>query len=150
MRDEMKRLASRLEELGKHVTRISLGPFLWNAIASARGLEALFSHEERTSFADAHEAVAGWLADEARYPLPIKVAEAINAIRPKPDIVFLYRSGVFAPALTAMSSFLKGMQRKVAIPTVLFYSGKREGEWNLRYMGIAERELPSSYHVRIY
>jgi len=150
MREEMTRLARRLDGAGKRVACLSLGPFLWKAIEAARGLDALFAHEEKTSFFDAHEVVAGWLSDPARFPLPEKVAAAINAIAPRPDIVFLYRASVFGPALAAMSTLVKGLHRKVTIPTVLFYPGTREGEWNLRFQGVAERELPSSYHVRIY
>lgn len=151
VRKKVERLRARLEREGKPVAVRSLAPFLWEAIESARGKDALFQHEEMTSFSTAEEAVSGWLADKNRFPLGSKVAEMLNSLKPAPHVAFLYRAGAFAPALAAVSSLLRSMHGKTRVPTVLFYPGKREGEWNLRFMGLSQqRDLPSSYHVRIY
>ena len=147
MRDEMSRLGTRLENGGKGVLVISLAQLMWEAIKKTRGLDYVVRTEKQFGFHKAQMTVHNLLSKLS--PFPDMLTERIAALHPDRHIVFLTRAGTFAPALYRMSKLLDEMHGRTMVPMVLFYPGEKEGESELRFMGIEGREGISGYNYRV-
>ena len=77
------------------------------------------------------------------------LTEQMQGLDPKRDIVFLTRAAALAPVIYRMSKLLDEMHRRTMVPIILFYPGEREGESELRFMGIQGREGISGYNYRV-
>ncbi len=155
LRRELNNLAARLRR--KHDWRVyfvSLGALLWKAIERCEGLEAVVELERAEGLEAAQEQIYTYLTEEFWQPLPRLVAEAIEALeatQPDRDLVFLYRAAAFAPNLYSMSRLINELaDEEVQVPVVLFYPGRREGTFGLRYMNLSDRAALGNYRVQIY
>ena len=155
LRRELNNLAARLRRKQNwRVHFVSLGTLLWEAIERCEGLEAVVELERAEGFQAAQEQIYTYLTEEFWQPLPRLVAEAIaaqKATQPDRDLVLLYRAGAFAPNLYSMSRLMNELSDEgVQVPVVLFYPGRREGTFGLRYMNLEDRAALGNYRVQIY
>lgn len=150
MRRQVHLLARRLEsEHGMIARQVALADLLHEGVSCTRGWPAVEALERAVGFERAQEAVAALLAGP-KFDLVEALAARINALTPRPDVVFLVRVGALAPALLHVSAILKAMKGRTAVPTVLFYPGTSAGVTGLRFYGMKHRDLLASYHVNIY
>ncbi len=154
LRREANKLAARLRHQNWRVHFLSLAALLWKAIEACEGLDTLAELEREEGFQAAQAQVFTYLTEDFWQPLPPLVAEAIANLGAKDshrDVVFLYRAGAFAPAMYSMSRLINELaDHGVRVPVVLFYPGRREGTFGLRYMNLPERAALGNYRVQIY
>lgn len=149
LRKEAKLLATRLENKGKSIVTISLGQLMWEGIEKSRGVEYIVQTEKRFGFNKAQETANNLLSSPNFCPLPDMLLEKMEGLDSTKHIVFLTRAGALAPAIYRMSKLLDEMHRRTEVPIILFYPGDKEGETELRFMGIEGREGISGYNYRV-
>lgn len=150
LRQQVRLLATRLNNLGKEVVTISLAELLWEAISSTEGIDTLIELEQERGFEAAQEQATIYLSDEDWSPLPNLLTQNLTSLDPKKHIVFLTRAASMAPAIYQMSRLLDEMQGRTRVITILFYPGTLEGTTGLRFMGLKDREALGNYRVKIY
>jgi hypothetical protein len=147
VRQEIALLRTRLEQVGKRVTTISLAECMQSAL-DAEGLdaEALAGAERSVGVTATIETIHEVLSNYR--PLDRVVADRIPAdADPLRDIVFLVRAGALFPVYRT-SSLLEQLKGKVHIPAVLFYPGVLEGAAGLRFMGVLDAD--HNYRPKIF
>lgn len=147
LRAELALLSTRLEQLGKRVTSISLAECLADALA-AEGLttERIASAEKRTGTERMIDTIHMVLS--RRRPLDDLVAARIpQEADPARDIVFIVRAGALFPFYRT-SSLLEQLKGKLDVPAVLFYPGELDGVAGLKFMGVLEAE--HNYRPKIF
>lgn len=146
LRKELALLATRLEQAGKRVTRISLAECLAEAMTSVQPLEDWFDAERRQGTATVVDTIHAVLAEYA--PLDDLVAQRMpgdpDALR---DVVLIHRTGALFPVYRTFS-LLEQLKGRVVVPTVLFYPGTLDGAAGLRFMGVLEAE--HNYRPKIF
>ena len=147
LRGEITLLRTRLEQIGKRVTTISLAVCLDMALERA-GLTAkrIDMAEKRTGTHKMVDTLHKVLAD--RQPLDVLVAELLPE-HPDPlvDIVFITRAGALFPFYRT-SSLLEQLTDRVATPAILFYPGDLDGAAGLRFMSVLDAE--HNYRPKIF
>lgn len=147
LRSELALLRTRLEQVGKRVTTISLAECLAEALA-AEGLttERIARAEKQTGIEKMLDTVHMILS--RRQPLDDLVAARIppdaEATR---DVVLIVRAGSLFPFYRT-SSLLEQLMGKLDIPAVLFYPGELDGVVGLKFMGVLEAE--HNYRPKIF
>lgn len=147
VRQETALLKTRLEQLGKRVTIVSLSECTWEAL-EAEGLDAVaLGQAERTAGLEAAiETVHEVLSDYQ--PLDALVAGRIPTdANPLHDVVLIVRAGSLFPVYRT-SSLLEQLKGKVTVPAVLFYPGDLDGAAGLRFMGVLDAE--HNYRPKIF
>jgi len=147
LRKEASLLATRLENKGKKVVTISLAQLMWEGIEKTRRVSYVIQTEKRFGFNMAQTTVNNLLSKLS--PLPDMLAKRIEGLDQNKHIVFLTRAAALAPVIYRMSKLLDEMHRQTMVPIILFYPGDREGETELRFMGIEGREGISGYNYRV-
>jgi hypothetical protein len=141
--------ATRLRNAGKRVHVISVAQLLWRAIHDNEGVDAIADEEQQLGFSRAQSTVSTLLSVEAFLPLPGQVEQRIRGLDPKTDIVFLVRVASLAPAIYRSAKLLDEMHGRTMVPILLFYPGTLDGENNLRFMDLPEREQTGAYDYRV-
>lgn len=153
-RAETGRFKTRLENRGKKVLVISLAELLWQVISSHDTLENVIANEKKFGFKRVADDINAYLSLPDFSPLFRMVLNRIQAANASANshIVFLTRAASMAPNLYRMSILLNELHGKTMVPTILFYPGIKEGEAQLRYMGMEGRDAisRSNYRVKIY
>lgn len=149
MRKEMQRLKIRLENRGKQIHLLSLGQLFWEAVRRCDSVENIVTLEKKLGFNRVTETVRTYLSDPDFAPLPNLVLERIRDGDPEKDVIFLYRAAAMAPGFYRMSVLLNELQGKTLVPLILFYPGRKDGETQLRFMGMEGRQAISSYNYRV-
>jgi hypothetical protein len=149
IRGGLRKLEARLKNEGKDVIFISLAELLWQGIDETRGMEYIVEAEQKYGYKMAERTVANLISSKKFRPLPDMLTEHLQELDPRKTIVFLVRAGAMAPSTYRMSKLLDEMHGRIMIPLVLFYPGEREGEGELRFMGIEGREGISGYNYRV-
>lgn len=147
LRGELAMLRTRLEQMGKRVTTVSLAECLAEALA-AEGLttERIASAEKRTGSEKMIDTIH--MVVSRRRPLDDLVAARIpEDADPRRDIVFIVRAGSLFPFYRT-SSLLEQLKGKLDVPAVLFYPGELDGVAGLRFMGVLEAE--HNYRPKIF
>jgi len=150
LRRELRLLATRLEQAGRHVHFVSLADLLWQAIDETEGMDAIVELEKERGFDIAQQQVTTYLSDHDWRPLTDLLAEHLQGLDPQRDIVFLTHAGAMGPAIYQMSQLLDLMQGRTAVTTILCYPGTIEGTTGLRFMDLKDREALGNYRVKIY
>lgn len=147
LRAELALLSTRLEQIGKRVTHISLAECLSDALTSA-GIttERIASAEKRTGTEKMVDTVHMLIS--RLHPLDDLVAARIpQEPDPTRDIVFIVRAGSLFPFYRT-SSLLEQLKGKLDVPAVLFYPGELDGVAGLKFMGVLEAE--HNYRPKIF
>jgi len=150
LRQQVRLLATRLNNIGKEVVTISLAELLWEAMSSTEGIDTLIELEQERGFEVAQEQATIYLSDEDWSPLPNLLTQSLKSLDPKKHIVFLTRAASMAPSIYQMSRLLDEMQGRTRVMTILFYPGTLEGTTGLRFMGLKDREALGNYRIKIY
>ena len=146
-RAELALFRTRLEQLGKHITTVSLADCLADALA-AEGMttQRLASAERQTGTAKMVDTIH--MVISRRRPLDdLVVARMPDDAHPERDIVFIVRAGSLFPFYRT-SSLLEQLKCKLDVPAVLFYPGKLDGVAGLKFMGVLEPE--HNYRPKIF
>lgn len=147
VRAEISMLYTRLESLGKKITRISLAECMLSAL-EAEGVtqEALSEQEKMVGLDTVTDTVHQVLSQYQ--PLDHVVLDRMPKDGdPTKDIVSITRAGFLFPVYRT-SSLLEQLMGTVQIPTVLFYPGSMDGAAGLKFMGILDAE--HNYRPRIF
>ncbi len=147
VRRQVSLLRTRLEQVGKRVTVISLAECLDAALeAEGMGTEALIDAEKSVGLEATVETIFQILSDYQ--PLDTLVASRIPSdADPLRDLVFIVRAGALFP-MYRTSALLEQLKGKVQVPAVLFYPGELDGAAGLRFMGVLDAE--HNYRPKIY
>lgn len=147
LRQEIALLRTRLEQIGKRVTVISLAECLSEALeAEGMGPEALVDAEKSVGLDATVETVFQILSEYQ--PLDELVARRIpQDADPQRDVVFIVRAGALFP-MYRTSALLEQLKGKVHVPAVLFYPGELDGAAGLRFMGVLDAE--HNYRPKIF
>lgn len=147
LRAELALLKTRLEQMGKRITTISLADCLADALA-AEGLttQRIEDAEKRTGIEKMIDTIH--MVISRRRPIDDLVAARIpeqsDSAR---DIVFIVRAGSLFPFYRT-SSLLEQLKGKLEVPAVLFYPGELDGVAGLKFMGVLEAE--HNYRPKIF
>jgi len=147
LRAELALLRTRLEQIGKRITTISLADCLADALA-AEGLtnQRIGNAEKRTGTEKMVDTIH--MVISRRQPLDDLVAARIpEKAEPTRDIVFIVRAGSLFPFYRT-SSLLEQLKGKIEVPAVLFYPGELDGVAGLKFMGVLEAE--HNYRPKIF
>jgi hypothetical protein len=146
LRRELTMLATRLTQIGKRVTRISLAECLQAAMTSQRPLEDWYKAERSGTVEDTVQTITNILEKYA--PLVDLVAERMPVDPdPRADIVLISRTGALFPVYRTFS-LLEQLKGRVLVPTILFYPGDLDGASGLRFMG--ELDAEHNYRPKIF
>ena len=147
LRSELDLLATRLENAGKRITRISLADCLFSAIAS-EGYTAqdMLENEPVTGVQTMVDTIHSIL--ESSHPLVDLVAAKLPADQsPTKDVVLLNRTGALFPVYRS-HALLEQMKGRLNVPAVLFYPGELDGPTGLSFMGALDPD--PNYRPRIF
>jgi Domain of unknown function (DUF1788) len=147
VRQEVAMLQTRLEQVGKRVTTISLAECMCEALeAEGLGTEALIDAEKSVGLEATIDTIHQILSEYR--PLDSLVASRIpDDADPLHDIVFIVRAGALFPVYRT-SSLLEQLKGKVHVPAILFYPGELDGAAGLRFMGVLDAE--HNYRPKIF
>jgi bacteriophage exclusion system BrxB-like protein len=146
LRRQVTLLATRLEQVGKRVMRISLAECLEEAITSQQSLDTWYEAERRVGTQKVVETIHAVLADYQ--PLVELVARRLpEDPDPERDVVLITRTGALFPVYRTFS-LLEQLAGRVVVPTVLFYPGTLDGAAGLRFMGVLDAE--HNYRPKIF
>jgi hypothetical protein len=147
VRQEVALLRTRLDQMGKRVTTISLAECMSSALhAEGLSAEALAEAEQAVGTTATIETIHEVLSSYR--PLDQIVAERIPSdADPLRDIVFLVRAGALFPVYRT-SSLLEQLKGRVHVPSVLFYPGVLDGAAGLRFMGVLDAD--HNYRPKIF
>src|SRR5947209_148107 len=87
LRQEINRLGTRLENVGKEVHNISMSEFLWKAIDETEGMDVVINLEREEGFRRAQDQVTTYLADKDFKPLAEMLKERLALLDTKKSIV---------------------------------------------------------------
>ncbi|WP_345795220.1 BREX protein BrxB domain-containing protein [Thauera sp. JM12B12] len=147
LRAELAMLTTRLEQIGKRVTTISLAECLADALA-AEGLTTarIANAEKRTGTEKMTDTIHKVISE--RRPLDDLVAARMpKEADPLRDVVFIVRAGSLFPFYRT-SSLLEQLKGKLDVPAVLFYPGELDGVAGLKFMGVLDAD--HNYRPKIF
>ncbi len=147
LRGELAMLTTRLEQIGKRVTTISLAECLADALA-AEGLTTarIANAEKRTGTEKMTDTIHKVISE--RRPLDDLVAARMpQEADPLRDVVFIVRAGSLFPFYRT-SSLLEQLKGKLDVPAVLFYPGELDGVAGLKFMGVLDAD--HNYRPKIF
>jgi hypothetical protein len=147
LRGELSLLKTRLEQIGKRVTVISLAHCLEECLKrEGLSLKRIETAEKLTGLDKMADTMLEILS--VRQPLDQLVAEQIpQGADPCIDVVLITRAGALFPFYRT-SSLLEQLKGKIHVPSVLFYPGDLEGPAGLRFMGVLDAE--HNYRPKIF
>jgi len=138
LRRELALLRTRLEQVGKRVTLISLAELLQAAIEAESSIHDLIEAERTVGLAQAVDTVHEILSQYK--PLDDIVVERMPTDpNPLRDVVLIVRAGALFP-MYRTSSLLEQLKGRVEVPSILFFPGELDGAAGLRFMGVFDAE----------
>ena len=148
-RKEAALLATRVMNAGKRVHFISVARILWKAIDETEGVDAIADEERQFGLNRAQETVSTILSDESFVPLSSELEQGMKKMDPAVDVVFLVRTACLGPAIYRCAKLLDEMHGRTMVPIILFYPGSLEGNTNLRFLDLPDREQTGAYNYRV-
>ena len=146
LRVQVSLLVTRLTQMGKRVSRISLARCLDEAMQSQRPLEDWFAAEREQGTDTIVETVHSVLS-EYKPLVDLVAAQMPDDPDPLRDIVLIMRTGALFPVYRTFS-LLEQLKGRVTVPTILFYPGDLDGAAGLRFMGVLDAD--HNYRPKIF
>lgn len=145
VRDEVDKLATRLENQARTCRRVSLAELMFDVLEATESIEQWEEVERTLGLSDVLESLPAVLQEDGG--LVTRVLDEASELDPDTGVLFLMHAGAFFPFFRT-SSLLSQLENKLHVPTVLLYPGQRKGKSGLRFMGKAEAE--HAYRAAIY
>jgi hypothetical protein len=124
--------AAKLRNLGFEVERVSFSDLIWQLLEASGRWEEWLSVEGEADQEQVNEAVRSVLTGEAG--LIAKVAEVVSQPRPH-TIVFLTETEMLHPYFR-VRVLESALHDRVMVPTVVFYPGRRSGQYGLHFLNL--------------
>jgi hypothetical protein len=130
---------------------VSVSRLVWNAIRESDGVNYLFKTElQDNGVLAAQDDVRGRLVPGEPLALGEQIIEVLNGLSPKPDVLFLVRTGGIAPHVYRSSTLLDDLQKLgLSIPTILCYPGSAVVGTDLRFYDLPGAEGLGAYNYRV-
>lgn len=149
LRQELSLLKTRLEQLGKRITNISLMDCMMEALASAGVTPEDLVENEKMLGRNGHKQVAQTVHQVLSEYAPLDqlvLSKVPQNGDPRRDIIWITRAGALYPCYRT-STLIEHFQAKLEIPGVLFYPGEIVPPAGLSFMGVHEAE--HNYRAKI-
>jgi bacteriophage exclusion system BrxB-like protein len=131
LRTKLPLWSAMLRQDGKEVATLSLADLVWNLIDASGRWHDWLEVEPEAELMQINEAVRDVLRAETG--LVETVAEYVA--QPIPDrVLFLTDAGLVHPYFR-LRSLESGLHDRVHVPTVVFYPGRRSGQYGLHFLG---------------
>jgi len=130
LKKNLARLMSRIRDAGFEVRRISLGDILWNAVDESGRWDMWLELEPDADADQINESVCDVLRHENN--LVSRVADAVESA-PSGSIVFITEAELLHPYFRTRT-IESWLHDKVKTPTVIFYPGRRSGQYGLHFL----------------
>jgi hypothetical protein len=128
----LPRWISALGKAGYKILRISLGDMLWNAIEESGRWDDWLAAESAADPAELNAAVQDVLSQPSG--LADRVAELVEAA--SPDTVVLMTEAEMLHPYFRTRTIESRLHDRVRAPTVIFYPGRRSGQYGLHFLDI--------------
>ena len=130
LKKHLPRWTSRIREAGFEVRRVSLADILWETIDKSGRWDSWLELEAEADADQINEAVRDVLRQGDA--LVDRVVEAVEAI-PERTVVFLAGAEMLHPYFRTRTIESR-LHDKVKAPTVIFYPGRRSGQYGLHFL----------------
>jgi len=155
-RRQLRLFAHAAEQQNRKVRFISLSKLVWNAVKESDGeCESLFETELQDGFDSAQlkevtNILDGKSGESQPLALSAQIISRAASFQPKPDLIFLVRTGGLAPNIYRSSTLLHELQMGgLSIPTILCYPGSAEVGTDLRFFDLGGGEGLGAYNYRV-
>lgn len=153
LRKKLRLLAfSLIENFDRSIHFVSISRIVWNTVRLYEGVDYLFKTEKLRGFHAAEEHINRLISSDDYRPIVNELLDELSELDPERDIVFLVRTGGFAPFIYRCSSLLDGLHHHTTVPVILFYPGSGEGGTDLQFYDLpVDAQLGVyNYRVKIY
>ena len=147
LRAELDLLTTRLENVGKRVTRISLAECLIEAIKTEGYTEQDMLDNEPLTGVEAMVDTIHSLLESSQPLVHLVAARLPQDQNPTKDVVLLNRTGALFPVYRS-HALLEQMKGILKVPAILFYPGELDGPTGLSFMGALDPD--PNYRPRIF
>ena len=147
IREDVRLLTIRLENLGKRLTTISLAKCLSAALATEGMDAAAIGETEKSTGVGAMIETLGNVLAEYQPLADLVEARLPTDQDPLKDIIFITRAGALFPFYRT-HALLEQLMGRLKVPAVLFYPGELEGPTGLKFMGVLDSD--PNYRPRIF
>ena len=147
LRAELDLLTTRLENVGKRVTRISLAECLIEAIKTEGYTEQDMLDNEPLTGVEAMVDTIHSLLESSQPLVDLVAARLPQDQNPTKDVVLLNRTGALFPVYRS-HALLEQMKGILKVPAILFYPGELDGPTGLSFMGALDPD--PNYRPRIF
>jgi len=130
LKKNLTRLMSKMRDAGFEVRRISLGDILWNAVDESGRWDMWLELEPDADPEQINESVCDVLRHENT--LVSRVADAVESA-PLGSIVLITEAELLHPYFRTRT-IESWLHDKVKTPTVIFYPGRRSGQYGLHFL----------------
>jgi hypothetical protein len=131
LRTKLPIWSARLRQDGKEVVTLSLAALVWEIIDASGRWQEWLEIEPEAELVHINEAVRDVLRAETG--LVETVAEYVG--HPMPDRVFFLTDAGLVHPYFRLRSLESGLHDRVQVPTVIFYPGRRSGQYGLHFLG---------------
>jgi hypothetical protein len=129
---------------------VSVSRFVWDAVRETDGTEYLFETECQDGVLAAEDDIHGRLTPGESSALAQKIIRHLNSFSPKPDVMFLVRTGGIAPHIYRSSALLDELHKAgLTTPTILCYPGSALAGTDLRFYDLPSGEGLGAYNYRV-
>lgn len=135
----------------KTVAFISLSKLVWRTVRETDGVDYLFETERQDDGVKAaQDDIRGRLIPDEPLALAEQIMSHLNSITPRPDVLFLVRTGGLAPHIYRSSTLLDELHKlDLTTPTVLCYPGSAMVGTDLRFYDLPGGEGLGAYNYRV-
>ena len=131
LRTKIPLWSAMLRQDGREVVTISLADLVWELIDASGRWDDWLAVEPDAELADINESVRDVL--RAENGLVERVAGYVTRQNPH-QVLFLTDAGLVHPYFR-VRSLESGLHDRVQVPTVIFYPGRRSGQYGLHFLG---------------
>ena len=135
----------------KRVAFVSLSNLVWRAVRESDGVEYLFETERQDDgIQAAQNDIRGRLIPDEPLALAEQIISYLESVTPRPDVLFLVRTGGLAPHIYRSSTLLDELHKlDLTTPTILCYPGSAMIGTDLRFYDLPGGEGLGAYNYRV-